>query len=81
MKNILKKALLCHENGSLIQITDMSELLAEGCGKIISYDTEKIIFKTTASICVEGQNLYMSNLDNGVVAIRGILKRISFEVQ
>ena len=80
LKNIFKTAVFSNGRNSLIQIIGMTELLAEGCGEILSYDENQVIFKAATTICVEGQKLYITNLDNSVVSIKGVMKSIRFGV-
>ena len=62
----------------LIQIHGNGEILAEGCGRIIHYTEEKVIFCSNSTVEIEGAGLVMTNLGFGSVSIKGTITAIKF---
>lgn len=79
MKNSLKKRFDGLRDRSLIQITGSREILAEGCGEVRTFDENCIVFVAKRTICIEGEGLSMTNLENGAVIISGNFSAIKFE--
>lgn len=79
MKNIFKYNFSHTCSKPLIQINGTDELLADGCGEVKLYDEAKIVFKALKTVTVEGKGLFMTNLENGAVSIKGRIFSVRFE--
>lgn len=55
----------------IIQIHGDGEVIAEGCGNVVEYTNERIIFNSKRKIEITGQDLIMTNLGCGYVSICG----------
>lgn len=57
------------------------EILTEGCRSILEYgDTRIRLDMGRETLCVEGENLSMSDFHRNCLTIRGCIRRIGWEV-
>ena len=79
MKKVIKNRFDAFRDRSLIQITGNREILAEGCGEVRTFNENCVVFVAKRTICIEGDGLSMTNLENGAVIISGNFSAIKFE--
>ncbi|MBQ9941124.1 MAG: YabP/YqfC family sporulation protein [Clostridia bacterium] len=78
MKKILNSTEKSDNNRAVIQIFGDGKLVAEDCGSIKTYDSDRIVFKSKSCVEVNGEKLKMTYLGYGAVSISGKISAIKF---
>ena len=73
------ESLLRNHNEEYIEIHGRENLLAEGYCRIIDYGESKITFASeTKTICIKGEKLRLSHLDNQRLAVEGRIDSVEY---
>ncbi|MCL2772380.1 MAG: YabP/YqfC family sporulation protein [Oscillospiraceae bacterium] len=69
------------KNFPSIQIRGNREIIIDGCTGLLSYEQEKILLETKyCRICISGRALTLNNLTKNIIAIRGFIKNVEFNM-
>jgi len=69
------------KNFPSIQIRGNREIIIDGCTGLLSYEQEKILLETKyCRICILGRSLTLNNLTKNILAIRGFIKNVEFNM-
>ena len=69
------------KNFPSIQIRGNREIIIDGCTGLLSYGKEKILLETKyCRICISGRTLTLNNLTKNILAIRGFIQNVEFNM-
>ena len=69
------------KNFPTIQIRGNREIIIDGCTGLLSYEQENILLETQyCRINISGRTLTLNNLTKNVLAIRGFIKNVEFNM-
>ena len=69
------------KNFPTIQIRGNREIIIDGCTGLLSYSQENILLETKyCRICISGRSLNLNNLTKNILAIRGFIKNVEFNM-
>ena len=69
------------KNFPSIQIRGNREIIIDGCTGLLSYGQEKILLETKyCRISISGRALNLNNLTKNILAIRGFIKNVEFNM-
>ena len=69
------------KNFPTIQIRGNREIIIDGCTGLLSYAQENILLETKyCRICISGRSLNLNNLTKNILAIRGFIKNVEFNM-
>ena len=69
------------KNFPAIQIRGNREIIIDGCTGLLSYSQENILLETRyCRICIHGRSLNLNNLAKNILAIRGFIKNVEFNM-
>ena len=69
------------KNFPSIQIRGNREIIIDGCTGLLSYEQSKILLETKyCRICISGRTLTLNNLTKNILAVRGFIRNVEFNM-